>query len=100
MNKSKTTKTVYLAVEVVTKNSGKASLKTIEMLKHLYKEGLIENYEVFVVDDNPINDTKKFISSVLFEVMKIKTFSDKAFLVFNSYIKLFNDIVKHSNLKP
>ena len=96
MEKIKKTKTVYLAIEVLAGSPGKASEKAIDMMKHLYNEGFVENYEIFLADDHSINETKKFISAILFEVMKLKSFTDKAFITFNSYIKLFNDIVNQA----
>lgn len=76
MEKIKNKKTAYVAIEVVGVNNAKVSARVLDMLKYLHDEGLIEDYELFVTDSHPLKEAKKLISTVLYEVMKIKDFSN------------------------
>jgi len=76
MEKIKKTRTAYIGIELVGINNSKVSAKTLDILKHLHEEGVIENYELFVTDSHPLKETKKVISFFLFEIMKLKDFSD------------------------
>lgn len=79
MNKIKNKRTAYIGVEIVGVNNAKVSARAINMLKYLHNEGLIENYELFVTDSHSLKESKKLISSVLYEVMKLKDFSEAVF---------------------
>lgn len=92
--------TVYVAIEVVGINGGKASARALDILHDLHRQGMIENYEVFASDSHPLKDTKKIIAPILFEVFKLKEISTKTYIMFEPMIAFFGNMVKLLNKKP
>jgi len=96
MEKIKNKKTVYVGMEIVGVNNSKVSAKTLDVLKYLHDEGIIEGYELFATDSHPLKESKKLITTVLYEVMKIKDFSDS---VYTKIIPMLNFLSEFANKK-
>jgi hypothetical protein len=93
MDKLKKTKTVYIGIELLAGTKDKATTKTLDMLKYLYDEGFVENYEVFVADDHSLKESKRLVTDILFEVMKVKDLSDKVYKEVAPMISYFLKVI-------
>jgi len=79
--------TLYIGIEVDAKAQGRTTPRIITVLDNIKKEGYINQYEVFLCDDQPLQETKKILSGILYEIVKARTMTDSVVKFIESAIE-------------
>jgi hypothetical protein len=82
-------KTVYVGIELLGVDNGQVSSKAIQLLKGLTEDGTIQNFEVFLVDDYPLKETKKVVTDILYEAIKLKYLAEEV----KGYVKPITELL-------